>query len=125
MTADAPLRPLGGIRVLDFSTLPPGAACTVLLADLGAEVIRIEPPAQKGKPNLVFSQVALERGKRSITLDMRAPAAASVLATFAAIADIIVENAKPGSMEARGFDHAQGAGDRQASAPAPLASTTA
>lgn len=106
-------KPLDGVTVLDFTTLPPGAACTVLLADLGAEVIRVEPPTQKGKPSLVFGQVALGRGKRSITLDLRNPAATSVLARLAAKADVIVENAMPGAMEKRGFgySHARAANE--------------
>ena len=105
MTGNAVLRPLEGITILDFTTLPPGAACTVLLADLGADVIRIEAPAQKGKPSLVFGQVALGRGKRSITLDMRNPASAAVLSRLAAKADVIIENAAPGAMEKRGFGY--------------------
>lgn len=105
MTGTGKLRPLDGITVLDFTTLPPGAACTVLLADLGADVIRIESPAQKGRPSLIFGQVALSRGKRSITLDMRNPAAAGVLARLVAKADVIVENAMPGAMEKRGFGY--------------------
>jgi crotonobetainyl-CoA:carnitine CoA-transferase CaiB-like acyl-CoA transferase len=107
MTENDKLKPLDGITVLDFTTLPPGAACTVLLADLGADVIRVESPAQKGKPSLVFGQVALGRGKRSITLDMRNPAATGVLARLAASADVIVENASPGMMEKRGFGYPQ------------------
>jgi alpha-methylacyl-CoA racemase len=111
---DDKLKPLDGVTVLDFTTLPPGAACTVLLADLGANVIRIEPPAQKGRPSLVFGQVALGRGKRSITLDMRSPRAASVLARLVAEADVIVENAMPGAMEKRGFgySHARAANEK-------------
>lgn len=105
------LKPLAGIRVLDFTALPPGGACTVMLADLGADVIRIEPPTQKGKPSLVVGQVALSRGKRSMTLDLRNPAASGILQRLAATVDVIVENAKPGSMEERGFGyhHAQAA----------------
>ncbi len=108
------LKPLDGITVLDFTTLPPGAACTVLLADLGAEVIRVESPAQKGKPSLVFGQVALGRGKRSIALDLRNPASAAVLARLTAKADVIVENALPGAMAQRGFgySHARAANDQ-------------
>jgi alpha-methylacyl-CoA racemase len=102
-----PLKPLAGIRVLDFTAFPPGGACTVMLADLGAEVIRIEPPAQKGKPSLVIGQVALSRGKRSITLDLRNPAANAVLGRLARTTDVVVENARPGAMEARGFGYSQ------------------
>lgn len=107
------LKPLSGIRVLDFTAFPPGGLCTVMLADMGADIIRVEPPAQKGKPSLVIGQVALSRGKRSMTLDMRNPAANDILARLIPSIDIVIENAKPGSMEARGF------GFRQASALNP------
>ncbi|MGE4341288.1 MAG: CaiB/BaiF CoA transferase family protein [Pigmentiphaga sp.] len=106
-SASATLAPLAGLRVLDFTSFPPGGACTVMLADLGAEVIRVESPAQKGKPSLIVGQVALSRGKRSITLDMRNPQANEVLLRLARSVDIVVENAKPGSMEARGFGYRQ------------------
>lgn len=101
------IKPLSGIRVLDFTALPPGGACTVMLADLGADVIRIESPAQKGRPSMVVGQVPLSRGKRSITLDQRNPAANAVLARLAASADVVIENAMPGVMEKRGFGYAQ------------------
>ena len=100
-------KPLDGVRVLDFTALPPGGFCTVVLADLGAEVVRIEPPAQKGKPSLVVGQVALSRAKRSITLDQRHPASGEVLRRLVRSADVVVENAKPGAMEARGFGYSQ------------------
>jgi alpha-methylacyl-CoA racemase len=105
MTETKNLAPLAGIRVLDFTAFPPGGACTVMLADLGADVIRVESPAQKGKPSLVIGQVALSRGKRSITLDMRNPASSEILRRLAATVDVVVENAKPGSMEERGFGY--------------------
>ena len=63
-------KPLSGIRVLDFTALPPGGMATVMLADLGAEVIRVESPALKGQPSLIFGQVAMSRGKKSLTLDL-------------------------------------------------------
>ncbi len=109
-----PLRPLAGIRVLDFTAVPPGGACTTLLADLGAEVIRIEAPALKGKPSTIFGQVAISRGKRSITLDQRNPKAPEILSRLAATADVVVENARPGVMEQRGFgySHARGVNPR-------------
>jgi crotonobetainyl-CoA:carnitine CoA-transferase CaiB-like acyl-CoA transferase len=101
------LSPLAGIRVLDFTAFPPGGACTVMLADLGAEVIRVDAPAQKGKPSLVIGQVALSRGKRSISLDLRSPASNLILRRVASSIDVVVENAKPGTMEERGFGYAQ------------------
>ncbi|MCE7796594.1 CoA transferase [Sphingobium sufflavum] len=100
-------KPLSGIRVLDFTAFPPGGLCTVTLADVGAEVIRIESPAQKGQPSLVVRQVAMSRGKKSLTLDMRNPEANAVFARLVAAADVVVENAKPGTMEARGHGYAQ------------------
>lgn len=107
MDDTAVLKPLAGIRVLDFTAFPPGGACTVMLADLGADVIRVESPAQKGKPSLVIGQVALSRGKRSITLDLRNPASSEILQRLASSIDVVVENAKPGSMEERGFGYKQ------------------
>ena len=101
------LKPLNGIRVLDFTAMPPGGFCTVTLADLGAEVIRVESPAQKGKTSLVIGQVALSRGKRSLTLDLRRPESNNILERLARTVDVVVENAKPGAMETRGFGYAQ------------------
>jgi len=105
VTMNQPLRPLAGIRVLDFTAVPPGGACTTLLADLGADVIRIEPPALKGKPSTIFGQIAISRGKRSMTLDQRSPAAPEILLRLASSADVVVENARPGAMEKQGFGY--------------------
>jgi alpha-methylacyl-CoA racemase len=91
--------------VLDFTAFPPGGACTVMLADLGADVIRVEPPSQKGKPSLVVGQVALSRAKRSITVDLRHAASGAVLQRLAAQVDVVVESAKPNVMEERGFGY--------------------
>jgi crotonobetainyl-CoA:carnitine CoA-transferase CaiB-like acyl-CoA transferase len=101
------LKPLSGVRVLDFTAFPPGGFCTVTLADLGAAVIRVDAPGQKGSPSLVIGQVALSRGKKSIALNMRNPASSEVLKRLISNIDVVVENAKPGSMEARGFGYAQ------------------
>jgi alpha-methylacyl-CoA racemase len=101
------LKPLSGIRILDFTAMPPGGFCTVILADLGAEVIRIESPSQKGKTSLVIGQVALSRGKRSMTMDLRRPEAVPLLKRLVRSVDVVVENAKPGAMEDRGFGYSQ------------------
>lgn len=100
-------KPLAGIRVLDFTALPPGGMATVMLADLGAEVIRVESPAQKGQPSLIVRQVAMSRAKKSLTLDMRNPRSGEVLQRLIGGFDVVIENAKPGAMEARGFGYAQ------------------
>ena len=101
------LNPLSGIRILDFTAFPPGAVCTVMLADLGAEVIRVESPAQKGARSLVIGQVAPSRGKRSITVNLRDPASSEILKRLAPSMDVVVENAKPGAMESKGFGYTQ------------------
>jgi alpha-methylacyl-CoA racemase len=77
------LSPLSGVRVLDFTMFPPGAVCSVMLADLGAEVIRVESPSLKGKPSTVFGQVGMSRSKKSMTLDMRHPRSSEVLLKMA------------------------------------------
>jgi alpha-methylacyl-CoA racemase len=101
------LQPLSGVRVLDFTAFPPGALCTVALADLGADIVRVDDPKAKGKPSLVFGQVAMTRGKRSMTLDMRNAGANDLLKRLAKEFDVIVENARPGAMEERGFGYRQ------------------
>jgi crotonobetainyl-CoA:carnitine CoA-transferase CaiB-like acyl-CoA transferase len=100
-------KPLAGFRVLDFTAFPPGGMATVMLADLGAEVIRVESITQKGQPSSVLGQPAMSRAKKSLALDLKNPQANAILQRLAASTDVVVENAKPGSMEARGFGYAQ------------------
>lgn len=102
-----PIQPLAGVHVLDLTALPPGGYCTVQLADLGADVIRVESPGQAGRPSTVIGEPGLSRGKRSITLDQRNPRANEVLARLAGWADVLVENARPGAMASRGFGYPQ------------------
>ena len=101
------IQPLRGVRVLDLTLLPPGGYCTVQLADLGAEVIRVESPRMSGQPSLVVGEVGLSRGKRSMTLDLRHERAPEVLGRLAASSDVLVENMLPGRMQARGFGYPQ------------------
>ena len=101
--------PLSGTKVIDLTRFPPGAYCTLLLSDLGADVIRIDPPASAGRRSSGAEQVGLRRGKRSIALDTRRSEATDVLRRLATSADVFVENARPGDMEARGFGYAQAA----------------
>jgi alpha-methylacyl-CoA racemase len=101
--------PLRGLRVLDLTRFPPGAYCTLLLADLGADVVRVVPPARAEAVDLVVGEVGLSRGKRSMTLDLRRPESVEVLARLVRAVDVVVENDRPGAMEARGLGYPQAA----------------
>jgi crotonobetainyl-CoA:carnitine CoA-transferase CaiB-like acyl-CoA transferase len=105
----AAIGPLRGVRVLDLTRFPPGGYCTASLADLGADVIRIESPSAKGQPSLVIGQVGMARGKRSITIDLRQPRSYDVLARVADSVDVLVENNLPGELEQRGFGYSHAA----------------
>jgi len=100
--------PLTGIRVLDLSRLHPGALCTRLLADLGAEVLRVEQPGPGDLLRTIpGAHAAYNHGKRSMTLDLRHDAAPAVLRRLAADADVLVESARPGSLDRTGIGFAQ------------------
>jgi alpha-methylacyl-CoA racemase len=105
------VRPLDGIRVLDLTRLLPGAYATLLLADLGADVIKIEDPrggdtmrTLGGRPSRYFGP--LNRGKRSVTLDLRIAAAATVLDALIARSDVLVESFRPSTARRLGVDAA-------------------
>ena len=109
-----PFQPLAGIRILDLSRMYPGGFCTLLLSDLGADVIKAEQPgvgdpvragADEGDGDAP-SHLALNRGKRSITLNLKEPSARPVLRRLAESVDVVVESQRPGSMEAMGVGYA-------------------
>jgi CoA:oxalate CoA-transferase len=95
---------LSGIRVLDLSRVMSGPYCTALLADLGAEVIKVEAPgggdeARRFGPFVGGASVyfaLLNRGKKSITLNLKAPRARELVAKLAEKSDVVVENFRPG-----------------------------
>jgi len=97
--------PLAGVTILDLTKLPPGQYATVLLADLGADVIRVESP----KGRIFDGFVGLSRGKRSIAVDLRHSRGLEVLRGLAAHADVLIENEKPGAMDERGFGYVHAA----------------
>jgi crotonobetainyl-CoA:carnitine CoA-transferase CaiB-like acyl-CoA transferase len=107
----APL-PLDGIRVLDFTHALAGPYCTMLLGDLGADVVKIEPPSgdhsrQWGPPFIKGESsyfLSINRNKRSVVLDLKSPAAQAVAQDLAAASDVVVENFKPGAMSRLGLD---------------------
>lgn len=105
--------PLQGIRVLDFSAMLAGPHCTRLMADLGAEVIKIEslegdlirsrPPLRNGS-STYFG--ALNCGKRSLAINLKTEAAKDIIYRLANISDVVVENFRPGVMARLDFDYA-------------------
>ena len=99
--------PLTGIRVVDFSLFVPGPFCSSILADLGAEVIKVE--ALGGDPGRRYIPVQFRtenRNKRSLALDLKAPQAQAIVQRLAREADIALEGFRPGVAERLGIDHA-------------------
>ncbi|MBC7131577.1 MAG: CoA transferase [Roseovarius sp.] len=104
-----PWQPLAGIRVADFSALLPGPAAGAILADLGAEVVKIEPKAGEGaRHREVLGPIlrGANRGKASLALDLKHPRAGEVVAALARWADIALESFRPGVAARLGIDHA-------------------
>ena len=107
------MQPLAGIRVLDFSTLLPGPLATLILAEAGAEVIRIERPGagdemrgyepKFGADSVNFA--LLNRGKRSIAIDLKQPGAVERLLRLVKRSDVIVEQFRPGVMDRLGLGY--------------------
>ncbi len=103
---------LDGIRILDFTTVMAGPASTRVLADMGAEVIKIEPangdqirirpPLRDGR-STYFAQ--LNAGKQSIVLDLKSPDGARIAKELAAMSDVVVENFRPGVMKRLGLSY--------------------
>ena len=107
------MRPLEGLFVLDFSTLLPGPLATLLLAEAGAEVVKIERPGSgeemRGRTPKWGTDSAnfalLNRGKRSVALDLKNPAERARLRPLVERADVIVEQFRPGVMARLGLDY--------------------
>ena len=115
----APLRPLEGIKVLDLSRVLAGPWCTQLLADLGAEVIKIERPGTgddtrhwgppwhgDGDERVAAYFLSCNRGKKSAAIDFARPEGAELVRKLAAQADVLVENFKVGGLARFGLDAA-------------------
>ena len=107
--------PLAGIRVADFSRVLAGPLATMLLGDLGADVVKVERPltgddTRGWGPPFVGSDAAyflsLNRNKRSVTLDLGTEDGRSAARRLALASDVVVENFRPGLMERFGLDHA-------------------
>ena len=115
-----PSAPLSGVRVLDLSRVLAGPWATQLLADLGAEVIKIERPGAgddtrhwgppfttrtDGAPGDAAYFLCANRGKQSVALDIASPEGADIIRRMAADTDVVVENFKTGGLKKYGLDH--------------------
>ena len=106
--------PLSGIRVVDLTRVLSGPFCTALLADLGADVIKVEAPdgdsvRRQGavRDGLSWYFANFNRNKRSIVLDLKSESGRDVLTRLIARADVLVENFRPGVLARMGFDSAR------------------
>src|SRR5262245_23195825 len=100
--------PLQGIKVVEFAGIGPGPFCCMMLSDMGAEVVRIDrkEAADLGIP-IDPKFALLNRGRKSIALDLKNPADIEVARQLIAKADVLVEGFRPGVMERLGFGPAE------------------
>jgi succinate---hydroxymethylglutarate CoA-transferase len=107
--------PLAGIRVIDLTRILAGPLCTMMLGDMGADVIKVEPPAagddtRRWGPPFVGEDAAyflgVNRNKRSLTLNMAVPEGQKILAGLIATADVLIDNFRLGTLEKWGFTDA-------------------
>lgn len=106
---------LSGIKVLDLSQVLAGPYCAMLLGDMGADVIKVEPPGSgdstrksmgiRGKGLDSPGFMALNRNKRSMALDLKSPTGREVFYKLAATADVLIENNRPGASARLGIDY--------------------
>ena len=112
-TSQQPQRPLHGLRILDFSRVLTGPHATRMLCDLGAEIIKIEPPdgdltrfTNPRVNSLSTYFIQQNAGKKNISLDMSKPEAVAIVKQLVMHADILIENFRPGVMKKLGLDYA-------------------
>ncbi len=104
--------PLEGIRILDLSKTVPGSFCTQILGDYGAEIIKVEDrtgdPIRQLEPRIAGKSVrfhAINRNKKSITLDLRKEAGQEIFKKLVLVSDVIIDGFRPGTMEKWGLDY--------------------
>ncbi len=104
-----PEQPLSGVRVAEFTHMVMGPTCGLILADLGADVIKIEPPGGDKTRRLLGSGAGYfpmyNRNKRSVCLDLKSPAGKAAALKIIDGADVLIENFRPGAMARLGFDY--------------------
>ena len=98
--------PLAGLKILDFTVLLPGPFATYVLSDLGADVLRVEAPQRpdmmRAKP---LTHGTLNRGKRSLALDLKRSESISIITQLLSKYDIVIEGFRPGVMQRLGLDY--------------------
>jgi crotonobetainyl-CoA:carnitine CoA-transferase CaiB-like acyl-CoA transferase len=102
----APWLPLAGVRLVDFSMFVPGPFASAMLADLGAEVIKVEPP--RGDPGRAYVPVQFRmenRNKRSLAVDLKNPNSQKIVEGLVKRADIVIEGFRPGVAKRLGIDY--------------------
>ena len=103
-------QPLAGLKVVEFTHMVMGPTCGMVLADLGAEVIKVEPIEGDRTRTLLGAGIGFfpmfNRNKKSIQIDLHTPAGAATARQLAASADVVAENFKPGTMAKYGLDYA-------------------
>jgi crotonobetainyl-CoA:carnitine CoA-transferase CaiB-like acyl-CoA transferase len=107
---DPDRRPLAGVRVVELSHVVMGPACGVVLADLGAEVVKVEPPIVGDKTRRLGAASAglfttYSRNKRSVAVDVRSPEGLAFVRRLIHRADVLIENFRPGALDAAGLDY--------------------
>jgi crotonobetainyl-CoA:carnitine CoA-transferase CaiB-like acyl-CoA transferase len=102
--------PLSGVRVIEFTHMVMGPTCGMILADLGAEVLKIEPPGGDKTRNLPGLGIGFfrtfNRNKKSVVLDLHTPAGVATALELIGQCDVMLENFRPGMMAKLGLDHA-------------------
>jgi crotonobetainyl-CoA:carnitine CoA-transferase CaiB-like acyl-CoA transferase len=98
-----PVLPLEGVRILDLARLGPGLHCSQILADFGADIIKLEPP-RKGETHMVVPAV-ISRNTRSICLNLKKPNGREVLEKLVGTVDVVVEGFRPGVAKRLGLDY--------------------
>src|SRR3569832_1093067 len=102
-------QPLKGLRVVEFSHMVMGPTCGMVLADMGAEVIKVEPVGGENTRRLLGAGAGFfplfNRNKKSIVLNIHKPEGAQLARKLCATADVVIENFKPGTMEKYGLDY--------------------
>ncbi len=110
MTTGEQALPLAGVRVVEFTHMVMGPSCGMILADLGAEVIKVEPLQGDATRRLLGSGVgffpAFNRNKKSLAVDTKDPRGKEIVLKLLATADVFSENFKSGAMDRLGFDYA-------------------